>query len=76
MPFCTLTLLYFCVSSVFDPVPNFAKQNPLVIDHYRFEFLRVQLKLKNLKGVAFLFESVAVVSSYLSYFLAYVTVFI
>ncbi len=28
--FCTLTLAYFCVSSVFDPVPNFTKQNPSV----------------------------------------------
>ncbi len=27
---CTLTLAYFCVSSVFDSVPNFTKQNPLV----------------------------------------------
>ncbi len=25
-----LTLSYFCVSSVFDPVPNFTKQNLLV----------------------------------------------
>ncbi len=30
MSFCTLTLAYFCVSSVFDPVPNFTKQNPPV----------------------------------------------
>ncbi len=34
MSFCTLTLTNLCVSSVFDPVPNFTKQNPLVIDHY------------------------------------------
>ncbi len=27
MSFCTLTLAYFCVRSVFDPVPNFTKQN-------------------------------------------------
>ncbi len=26
----SLTLTYFCVSLVFDPVPNFTKQNPLV----------------------------------------------
>ncbi len=30
MSFCTLTLVYFCVRSVFDPVPNFTKQNPPV----------------------------------------------
>ena len=30
MSLCTLTLTYFCVSSVFDPVPNFTKQNPPV----------------------------------------------
>ncbi len=30
MSFCTLTLTYFCVRSVFDPVPNFTKQNPPV----------------------------------------------
>ncbi len=30
MSFCTLTLAYFCVRSVFDPVPNFTKQNPPV----------------------------------------------
>ncbi len=30
MLFCTLTLAYFCVRSVFDPVPNFTKQNPPV----------------------------------------------
>ncbi len=27
MSFCTLTLAYFCVRSVFDPFPNFTKQN-------------------------------------------------
>ncbi len=30
MSFCTLALPYFCVSSMFDPVPNFTKQNLLV----------------------------------------------
>ncbi len=30
MSFSTLTLVYFCVSSVFDPVPNCTEQNPLV----------------------------------------------
>ncbi len=30
MSFCTLTLVYFSVSSVFDPVPNCTEQNPLV----------------------------------------------
>ena len=28
---CTLTLIYFCVSSVFNHVPNFTKQNPLIL---------------------------------------------
>ncbi len=27
MSFCTLTLTYFCVCSVFDPVPNFTVKN-------------------------------------------------
>ncbi len=31
MSFCTLTLAYFCVCSVFDPVPSFTKQNPPVM---------------------------------------------
>ncbi len=30
MSFCTLTLAYFCVRTVFDPVPNFTKRNPPV----------------------------------------------
>ena len=30
MSFCTLTLVYFYVRFVFDPVPNFTKQNPPV----------------------------------------------
>ncbi len=30
MSFCTLTFSYFCVSSLFDPVPNFTKWNPPV----------------------------------------------
>ncbi len=30
MSFCTLTVSYFCVISLFDPVPNFTKRNPLV----------------------------------------------
>ncbi len=30
MSFCTLTLPYFCVSSVVDPVPYSTKQDPLV----------------------------------------------
>ncbi len=30
MSFCTLTLAYFCVNSVFDPVPKITKQNTLV----------------------------------------------
>ena len=28
MSFCNLTFSYFCVSSLFDPVPNFTKRNP------------------------------------------------
>ncbi len=64
---CTLTLTYFCVSSLFDPVPNFTKQNLLsglsIITHITLEihffsvlnfFLRVQLKLKNLPGFHFI----------------------
>ncbi len=30
MSFCTLTLVYFCVNSVCDPVPNFTKQFLLI----------------------------------------------
>ncbi len=30
MSFCTLTLVYFCVSSVNDPVPKFIKQILLI----------------------------------------------
>ncbi len=72
MSFCTLTLSYFCVSLVFDTVPNFTKLNPLV---YRllpvlsqklnclplWILLRVHLKLKKLTGVPFLFELVVMV---------------
>ncbi len=29
-------ILYVCVSSLFNPVPNFTEQNPLVIDHYPY----------------------------------------
>ncbi len=37
MSLCTLTLTCcFFVTLVFDPVPNFTKQNPLVIDHYLY----------------------------------------
>ncbi len=32
MSFCTLTLAYVCVSWGFDCLPNFTKNNPLVID--------------------------------------------
>ncbi len=60
----------FFVSLVFDPVPNFTKQNPLVIDHYLYH-LKIELftalnsfagtvKTQKLAGVPFLFELVAV----------------
>ncbi len=43
--FGTLTLAYFCVSSVFNPVPNFTKQNPLV---YRsLPVLSLEIELVN-----------------------------
>ncbi len=64
--------MYFCFSSVFDPVPNFTKQNPLVIDHYRI-ILEIELftalnsfvgavRTQKITGVPFLFELVAMVS--------------
>ncbi len=31
MSFCTLTFPYFCVSTLFDPDPNFTKRNPPVV---------------------------------------------
>ncbi len=57
MSFLYLTLAFWC-SLVVDPIPNFTKQNPLVIDHYPYH-LRIELftalnsfvgavKLKNL----------------------------
>ncbi len=30
MSFCTLTLSYFCVSALFDPVPSSTKRNPSI----------------------------------------------
>ncbi len=59
------TLSYFCVSSVLEPVLNFIKQNPQVIDHYQyhprnlnfysFEFFVGAVKTQKLTGVPFLF---------------------
>ncbi len=40
---CTLTLSYFCVSWVFDPVPNFTKQNPLVFFIITHIILEIEL---------------------------------
>ncbi len=59
---CTLTLAYFCVSLVFNPVPNFTKPNPLVL-HTRiileielftaWSSFAVQFELKNLPDYHF-----------------------
>ncbi len=43
MPFCTLTITYFCVSSVFDPVPNCTQQNPLVYRSLPIIILEIEL---------------------------------
>ncbi len=64
---------YFCVRSAFDPVPNFTKQNPLVLRPLPVITLEIELftalncfagavKTQNLMGAPFLFELVAVVS--------------
>ncbi len=50
MSFCTLTLSYFCVSWMFNPVPNFTKQNPMVIDHYPYHW-RASGASETLSGV-------------------------
>ncbi len=72
MSFCTLTLAYFCVRSVFDPVPNFTKQNPpvwiitrIILEIELFTALNSfagAVKTQKLRGAPFLFELVAVVS--------------
>ena len=74
MSFCTLTLSYFCVSSLLGSVPNFTNQNPLVYRSlpyhprnwivYRFEFFWGAVKTQKLTQVPFLFELLVVVSWY------------
>ncbi len=64
---CTLTLVYFCVSSVFCPIPNFTKQNPPVYRSLPVSSLKLNcfvgaVKTKQHTGVPFLFELVAAVS--------------
>ncbi len=64
MSFCTLTLSYFCVSFVFDPILNFTKQNPLlsIITRITLEielftalnYFAGAVKTKKLTGVPFL----------------------
>ncbi len=69
MSICTLTLSYLCVRSVFDPVPNFTKQNlpiitriTLVIELYTaLNCFAGTVKTKKLMGAPFLLELVAVV---------------
>ncbi len=70
MSFCTLTLAYFCVCSLFDPVPNFTKQNsPGLVTITRinleielFTTLNCFAGAVKTMGASFLFELVAVVS--------------
>ncbi len=70
MSFCTLTLMYFCVRSVFDPVPNFTKQNPLIfitritleIESFTLNSFAGAVKTQKLMGAPFLFELMAVAS--------------
>ncbi len=64
MSFCTLTLSYFCVSLVFDPILNFTEQNPLlsIITRITLEielftalnYFAGAVKTKKLTGVPFL----------------------
>ncbi len=64
---------YFCVSSAFDAVPNFTKQNPPGLATITRITLEIELftalncfagavKTQNLMGAPFLFDLVAVVS--------------
>ncbi len=73
MSFCTLTLAYFCVCSVFDPVRNFTKQNPpglvittcITLEIELFTALNCfagAVKTKKHMGASFLFELVVVVN--------------
>ena len=41
--YAVLTFSYFCVSLVFDPVPNFTKRNPLVTNHYLYHSRNLNL---------------------------------
>ncbi len=68
MSFCTLTLAYFCVRSVFDPVPKssgLAIITRIALEIELFTALNYfagAVKTKKLMGAPFLFELVAVVS--------------
>ncbi len=67
MSFCTLTLAYFCVRSVFDPVLNFTKQNPpgIILKIESFTALNSfvgAVKTQKLIEFPFLFGLVAAVS--------------
>ncbi len=73
MSFCTLTLTYFCVRSVFNPIPNFTKKKSsglAIITRITLEselFTNLNsfagvVKTQKLMGAPFLFELVAVVS--------------
>ncbi len=62
-----LTLMHFCVSSVFDPIPKFTKQ--ILLTHITLVELFTALnsfagavKTQKLTRVPFLFKVVAVVS--------------
>ncbi len=70
---CTLIFSYFCVSSVFNPIPNFTKQKSLGYLIISCIILKIELlsalnsfagavKTQKLTRVSFLFELVAVVS--------------
>ncbi len=71
MSFCTLTLAYVCVSSVFDPVPNYTEQNSPFIDHCPYHQIELFTAFKShgvhsytqiLTGVPSVLELVAMVS--------------
>ncbi len=69
MSFCTSTLAYFCVRSVFDPVPSFTNGLTIItritleIELFTaLNFFAGAVKTQKLMGAPFLFELVAVLS--------------
>ncbi len=61
MSFCTLTLTYFCVCSMFDPVPNFTNTR-ITLEIALFTALNSfagAVKTQKFMGAPFLFELVA-----------------